>query len=66
MKRDVRETIVRNREALGMSTDDALFIDTFVNVNKNIYVNSFVKAHEFYRGNLNVILADGLIVGYES
>ena len=56
----MRETIIRNRKALGLSTNEVL-IDSFVQVNQMVNLDIVM---ELANKGTEYILADGLVVGY--
>lgn len=58
----MQETIKRNREALGRSTNEAI-IDSFVQVNQMVNLDIVI---ELSNKGCGYVLADGLVVGYES
>lgn len=59
----MRETIIRNREALGRTNDDDKLIDSFVAVNKTVTLGVIDDIRSLRP--VGYILADGLIVGYD-
>ena len=58
----MRETIIRNRRALGFSVDEKV-IDSFIEVNRLVSIDIFRLIGDQYAHGY--ILADGLIVGYD-
>lgn len=59
----MRKTIKRNREALGLETDEET-IDVFVNFNNTIYASTLATGYSFE--TKSAIIADGLVVGVEA
>ena len=67
MERDIENIIRNNRKALGYKNDalEDIVVAGLLAVNKVVYLQAILNANDNYPDDLNIILADGVIVGYE-